>query len=1747
MADEAAESLAAARMIDARCDAFQQALAAGQSVAIESFLADVPPPQRQTLLEELLGLDADFRIARHERPESSDYAERFPELSVEQIAAIVDAAQVGGNATPDQNAAAPATEQPTILSPSDAVAVASGAAAATPPTLRYFGDYEVLSEIARGGMGVVFKARQQSLNRLVAIKMILGGRLASSEEVTRFRREAEAAAQLEHPSIVPIYEIGTHGDQHYFSMGYVDGLSLSARLLDKPLEPREAAMLIRDVALAVHYAHERGVVHRDLKPSNILLATRADSQPGELPYSPRVTDFGLAKLSRSDQSLTEAGQILGTPSYMPPEQAAGQVHNVGPSADIYSLGAVLYACLTGRPPFQAASAIDTVRQVLERDPVSLRDLNASIPKDLETIALKCLEKSIPRRYLSAKAIADELQRYLDGHPIAARPVSRRERFWRWCRRNPLVAGLISAVACTLLIGIVVSSYFAWKEGQRAVAEAKARHDEELQRRKADRQTEIAKKLGADNLKLAEDEKAARQKSDLNAEAAKQQTKLAKRHLYDAHMQQVQMAWDVARVGQANRLLDLYRPAPGQPPDVEDLRSFEWYYWDRCCHSDLLTLNNQGWVRSVAFSPDGRHVATGCIGVLPIKVWDLNTGQAVMSLRGHRTVLSHLPPAENAAVARDRESSRDTLPTIVSCVAYRRDGLALASGGDDGTIRIWDMTTAKELLTLDGHSFPVWSMAFSPDGTRVTSTALKHVAGITAWEFKLWDTATGQELRALQGDNGAITCVAYSADGKRLATTGSDGTASARVWDAESGETLLTLSGNRGLLSVAFSPDGDRLAGASGDGSIKVWHIPTGQELLNWKGHNESLSSVAFSSDGQRLVSASDDQTIKVWRADTGQEMFTLKGHTEMVNSAAFSPDGTLIASASRDGSVKIWDAAKGQEAYMLAEPSPNYSRTFIHEGHQLAVMGNRTVKLFDVATGLMKRKVDAVLLDAPNVPWVETMSLSADGLWLAVGCLDKTIRMVDMTTGLETLALTGHTSKVETLEFSPDGKRLVSGGQDRMIKVWDPRIGQETLSLKKHTSPIYDVAFSPNGKQFASASADDTVRVWDSGTGRLNLTLKGHTGIVKSVAYSADGQRLASASFDRTVKVWDAKTGREMLTLKGHSDFVTSVDFSPDGKRLVSGSKDAVVKLWDAITGIELLTFKDNLSGVFSPGGMQLVVSHATNSGPPTGMVLIRDATPRGAASIQALNELRSKNTVAATLPTKFQDEPSETDRSPHTPSQDWKGWSNDAPPPAIAPYDAERAKQSQEAWAKHLGVPVEYTNAIGMKFRLIPPGEFLMGSTPAEIEAANQLGNGRQEAWIRSEGPRHKVILTNPIYLGVHEVTQGQYEQVMEQKPSYFSPTGEGKEAVAGMDTTSHPVDRVSWNDAAEFCLKLSQKQNLDPYYIRAGEVVTVVHGVGYRLPSEAEWEFSSRAGTTTRYWMGDTDEVLSQAGWFNANTGSRTHAVGSLKANPFGLYDTNGNLWEWTQDAWDSNYYRQFQDKPAINPGAPALATSQRVLRGGSWAGFASSCRSSYRHSDVPTLRHRNCGFRVVLPVNAVKSKIARQKQTEGDKHRNQKEYAQAIACYREVITHEPNNLSILNRLAWLMSISTVEGQSAADTLDFAQRASQRDPNDLNCRNTLGAAQCRAGQFAEALRNLGEVDKEAPPNFRWRTHNLLFQSLCHQKLGDQPKAQAAYDKALKLLKPAEGDANHWFEEARLLQKEVESLLNPSDRVQKK
>jgi WD40 repeat protein len=1008
----------------------------------------------------------------------------------------------------------------------------TGAAGSGPPA---FGvpSYEILGELGRGGMGVVYKARHIPLNRLVAIKVIRRGDLAGPEEVARFRRETEAVACLQHPNIVQIYEVGEQAGLPYCALEYVDGGSLEKKLAGAPLPARQAADLVARLAEAVHAAHERGIIHRDLKPANVLL-----TQDG----TPKITDFGLAKRLGSDGSQTQSGMVMGTPSYMAPEQAAGQAHTVTAAADVYALGAVLYETLTGRPPFPHGGMTDTLQRVLAEDPLPPTRFVARLPRDLETICLKCLQKEPYRRYPTALGLAEDLRRFLAGEPIRARSVSAGEKLWIWMRRRPATAALVilSGIAALALVGLGVAASYT-----RALGESYHRLQEQEQKTQA---------------ALAERET----------------------YLYFNRIVLAEREWQGCNLARVNELL-------AECP--QERRGWEWHYLNRLCHGDRFTFRGHhdevltvayspdgsriasagidptvqvwepatgrvcftlsgpaGWVRSMVYSPDSRWLAAcsgtaGAFAATPspteIKIWDARTGQEVQTLRDEPGVLDRLafaPDSRRLAAAGgnrrvtvwDVESGQKafTLPAPTgagSAVTFSRDGRWLATGGnrdpDQCAVRLWDAKTGQLRRALTGHTDDISDLDFRSDGRLLAAAGGDST--ITVWDLQLGTTG-----RTLRGHEHIVDCVRFHPDGRYLASCGEDGTI--RIWYPASGEQLRTLRGHRGggVNRLAFRPDGRQLASAGDDRTVRLWDPNAEQEAITLAGHSGTVRAIAFHPEGRLLASGSNDQTVKLWDLGTGQAVRTLRGHSRRVHSVAFSPDGRLLASGSfrsgmaSGGELRLWNVASGKLIHDLA-------------GHGGAVM---------------------------------CIAFSADGRRMATGSLDKTVRLWDPAAGKLVYTLQGHTGPVAGLAFSPDGTQLVTTSHDLTTRFWDVASGQCRHTVTGQTHFSYSVAFSPDGRRVALASGDTTVKLLDAETAAEVLVLRRHRHNVVAVAFSPDGKRIGSASEDNTIKLWDAATGQEILTLRGIAGWeaYNALAFSPDSRRIAAPGKDGTIKIWDA-------------------------------------------------------------------------------------------------------------------------------------------------------------------------------------------------------------------------------------------------------------------------------------------------------------------------------------------------------------------------------------------------------------------------------------------------------------------------------------------------------------------------------------------------------------------------------------------------------
>jgi WD40 repeat protein len=941
-------------------------------------------------------------------------------------------------------------------------------------------------------MGIVYQARQVRLKRLVALKMIKTGDQAGDAELARFRVEAEAVARLQHPNIVQIYEVGEHQGQPFCALEYVSGGTLAARLDGTPLPPREAAVLIQALAQAIGAAHEKGIVHRDLKPGNVLLTENG---------APKITDFGLAKRLDEDAKQTTTGAIMGTPTYMAPEQALGL--KVGPLADVYALGTIFYELLTGQPPFKGATVLDTLEQVRLREPVPVRLLQPKVPRDLETICLKCLHKEPRKRYASADALAADLALWLEGKPILARRTPAWERGYRWVRRNPVVTTL-SGLA--VLIFILGAAAVAWQLIQTRAALAEAKTSLYLQRIN-----------GAERFAAENSDRAAVLLDLCPPELRHWEWHYLRRR---CHGDWLQLAGHTDQVRSAAFNRDGSRLAScGNDGAVR--------VWDTLTGRELLTLRgNAGWLNAVVFHADGqRIVAGGDNGT--VKVWDSADGRELSShahgiasitispdgrfyalLQGQRLAVHDLETGQAIATIPGRLSAHG------KAIAFSPDGRCVAAVLDS-CLGIWDARTAQVIHLLH-RSMPMgaYSLTLSPDGRLFAG---QHAEKYPA--LKVWETTTGKELPATLNTPLTVAVVAVSPDSKTLATGGHEGIV--KIRDATTGRDLRAMrSFPDGVVALAFRPDGQGLAVATGRNVwVRAWGAQKDQGPVTLKGRGGEGTCVTFDPTGGRIASCGEHEELQIWDARTRQQIMGLTGPSRGFSMLSFSPSGAQLLAAGLDGAIYTWNLADRKMALPLQVPSCQLN--------------------------------DAVF--------------SPDGQRIATAGSDRAVRVWDTASRQELLACHGHEASVWSVRFSPDGHRLASAGSDGTVRLWDAMTGRELLSFRGHGSHVQSVAFHPSGHVLASASPDETVRLWDVSSGRELHKLQGHTGPVRGLSFSADGRRLASASEDGTVRLWDVATGQEALSLPdpGNSK-VRWVTFSPDGWRLATACSDGTVKIWDA-------------------------------------------------------------------------------------------------------------------------------------------------------------------------------------------------------------------------------------------------------------------------------------------------------------------------------------------------------------------------------------------------------------------------------------------------------------------------------------------------------------------------------------------------------------------------------------------------------
>ncbi len=1170
-------------------------------------------------------------------PDRSELFARHPDLADDLQAFFADHDKLNQLAEPlrpvAQTAQAPAAAlaDAVTLAPDPTVPIALLGNKATDSALgtrvRYFGDYELLGEIARGGMGVVYKARQVNLKRTVALKMILAGQLASGDDVKRFYAEAEAAAKLDHPNIVPIFEVGQHESQHYFSMAFVEGESLAHKIADGVFAPREAAEMMKKVAEAIAYAHVEGVVHRDLKPANVLIDK--DGQP-------RVTDFGLAKRVQPDTAeslatsqLTATGQILGTPSYMPPEQAAGKTSEIGPLSDVYSLGAILYCLITGRPPFQAANPLDTLLQVLSQDPVTPRQLNAAVPRDLETICLKCLEKEPRRRYASARELADELGRFLNGEPIHARPVTSAERLWRWCRRNPQVAGLTAAVfllLAALTIGSVIS----------AVRIGGALKQEEVQRHKSDErlwqslfEQARAERLILDRARALElIAEAARMKRtpELRQEAIQAITLPGVRPLHEFRIGYV----GFVGFSPDSKLLAVHGYGEFLRSDDPEAYSHKIRLWEMPS-GRLMGMTN------LPLSESNKHFwhSSGPSGVgfvYPPFSLSPDSPLVAVGLKLEKRIQFWRPDREQEVEKIEADPQRVFL--------FNADGSRfVARNAVSDAFQVWNVRTR----TTEGIPFNDESITFLPDDELLVENQrrLKRVNFLTGKET----FATPENMQPIK----------VSDDGRWAVLTDWRTKPPAEIWDLIAGSKVATVEGVPVYgRDIGFSADGRRLAfdDSAAPNMFKIWDRTTGRIKGGFSGvvfHETALGfrRESFSPNGSLAVTYAHkgQKVLQLWDVDTDRKFATLKEN----HSPTWSPDGRLLATIAHgdakqfDGGdrtfVRVWEVMYPPQTFKFIEPIS--SLRFDPDGTRLAV--NETV------WQLVASPVQPVLRSLPQEsPGLVAMFDGEGQLWTADVPSEpfkpKPLKLKQIAPEPREIVLEmpeipapdparfGLTERDKPLEMrvtlrpphvvlSRDGQRL-----SMLCLIWWTQEGSGATSWEKclvtwelnsdHALPtwhrlsgegsgLFDcVTRSPDGRLLATAGQFG-IELWDAATGQPAPIQRPDEPDTRSpVEASLDSliekvrEDMKIANPEKTaliqhVERWtsteklESGWNRRSLVNDGQWKYekhlaIQQVIFSPDGTKLYSASEGGRVNVADVATGRELDAWKGHAGTVLT-------------------------------------------------------------------------------------------------------------------------------------------------------------------------------------------------------------------------------------------------------------------------------------------------------------------------------------------------------------------------------------------------------------------------------------------------------------------------------------------------------------------------------------------------------------------------------------
>lgn len=1047
--------------VDSVADQFESAWKSGAPPRIGDFLGDASGEQRAVLIRELAKIDLERRLKAGENHSWGDYLRDYPELRTGENDPFVVAAEADTHLVPSSS-----NEQ--SLAPQGRFLTFRGM---DWPIVEGF---EILCELGHGGMGTVYKARQQRLKRLVALKVLHSASQADPKRRIRFRTEAEATARLQHSNIAQLHEIGEQDGVPFLVMEYIEGGSLGERLRGKPQPTRPAAELMVSLARAMHYAHQHGVVHRDLKPDNILLQfanSERDRGPqfkngaATIPtvgtYTAKITDFGLAKLLETDSRLSLSGAVVGTPSYMAPEQAEGKSRAVGPAADIYALGAILYEILTGRPPFQGDSLLDILEQVRRGEPMPPSQLLPKLPRDVETICLKALARSTSQRYADAGALADDLERFLKGEPIQARPVGRVERLIRWCRRRPAQAGLTAmavALAMTVLVASVMLAVFS------TAREHSQRREGLLQQlqlvragERLDGWSDQAWNLIGEAAKLRNDTTlrslAAAACSDLDARPGPSR-------------EWVCASWAMFDPSGQRLLLGGKNDNRGRKMEGAKL-------WE--IDTDRLTVSWRAGAGPVAFRADGMPLQLTARDGRSLLLWNLKGQKLVREIR-----LEPSPDPKAVSVLRTNVLGFPLLALSPQATA----GATAVTVDGRHSVLVWNAESGQTLFRFDRAAT---ALALSPKGDLL---AVGDEQGSVAF----WTVPAGKPLGAFQMSASSIHHAAFTPNGKCLAVA--DAARSLTVWDVKKRLPLAHCRGaQQDVYALAFSGDGTLLA-SGGRGPSLLWDAATGRQLLGLRSsdpdkipHQSVVTSLAFAPGGQRLAIGSQSPSrVSLWDLEANRGIQTLRGLTCQASLVCFSADGKQLAALTPNGVIAHWDLESGRLHRSLTAPSGYADRAalaFSPDGRRLACAAEREAILWDTTTG-HKLARWPLPLGSRNL-----LAFSSSNALLLFRVENEKGGDADRPSGRPgaccvrdlfgssparpLFSINEFNSHLLDAAVTPDGTTLLlegtlqeGDGQRRRVKAYDARTGIERWSLAStHTPLTGTLALDPTGRYVA--------------------------------------------------------------------------------------------------------------------------------------------------------------------------------------------------------------------------------------------------------------------------------------------------------------------------------------------------------------------------------------------------------------------------------------------------------------------------------------------------------------------------------------------------------------------------------------------------------------------------------------------------------------------------------------------------------